>query len=309
MASFERARRFSNTDPRRLRGIGLTASLATNRPKKGPHRIHAAWQSAERTVVTSCELAKGARTRAEEEAIAARLALGAVAEACGLAAECREWAIAELRGAAGGEEVQRLEKLAPPEWTELLLGNRLGTLLGEKAPSGLPLSGKPIVFPGAFHPLHDGHERMAALAAQHFGLPVIWELSILNVDKPPLDFIEIEARLRPLSHRYVLLSRAATFVEKSALAPGCVFVVGADTIARIGDARYYAGDAARRDAAIAAIAARGCRFLVFGRSFGQEFHTLADVEIPAQLRALCDEVPESQFREDISSTQLRAEST
>jgi hypothetical protein len=58
--------------------------------------------------------------------------------------------------------------------------------------------------------------------------------------------------------------------------------------------------------AIASIAAAGCRFLVFGRRQGGRFVTLRDSSVPAALREMCDEVPESQFREDISSSHLRS---
>jgi len=146
---------------------------------------------------------------------------------------------------------------------------------------------------------------MAALAAARCGQPVTFELSIMNVDKPPLDFIEVADRLEHLTGRQVLLTRAPTFAAKAKLTPSCVFVVGADTLSRIGDPRYYGGDAAQRDAAITAIANEGCRFLVFGRRTNDRFVTLADLELPGELRQLCDEVPESEFRADVSSTELR----
>ena len=84
-----------------------------------------------------------------------------------------------------------------------------------------------------------------------------------------------------------------------------MFVVGADTIARIADPRYYGQSTAHRDATIAAVAANGCRFLVFGRVDAKEFRTLSDLELPADLRALCDQVPKIEFRCDLSSTELR----
>jgi hypothetical protein len=150
---------------------------------------------------------------------------------------------------------------------------------------------------------------MAALAEQRLGVPLMWELSIVNVDKPPLDFIEIRARvhaMRSEDHdRPIALTSAPTFREKAALFPGATFVVGADTVLRVGESRYY-GDAASRDRAIAEIAALGCRFLVFGRQFSAGFQTLGDLELPSELRAICDEVSGSDFREDISSTQLRS---
>src|SRR5947207_4920383 len=49
MASFQRARELSEADPFVLRGIGATASLASTRPKRGPHRVHVACQSADTT--------------------------------------------------------------------------------------------------------------------------------------------------------------------------------------------------------------------------------------------------------------------
>jgi hypothetical protein len=63
--------------------------------------------------------------------------------------------------------------------------------------------------------------------------------------------------------------------------------------------------AARRDEAITALADCGCRFLVFGRTIDRDFRDLPAAEIPQSLRYMCDEVSESEFREDISSTELR----
>jgi nicotinamide mononucleotide (NMN) deamidase PncC len=298
MAAFERARELSGANPYTLRGIGATASLATTRPKRGPHRVHVAWQSAEVTAALTYELTKGERTRAEEEQVATQLVLDAVAEACGVSAQ----SLLDSTIRAG---VQRRAHQAPAAWTELLLGQQTSIVVGDDPASG---SRSPaIVFPGAFNPLHSGHARMAELAADRYGAPVTLELSIANVDKPPLDFLEIADRLEQLDGRRVLLTRAATFAEKAQLAPGCVFVVGVDTLERIADPKYYGGDAACCDAAIATIAEQGCRFLVFGRTLAGTFVTLRDVDLPAPLRALCEEVPESQFRDDVSSTKLRGE--
>jgi hypothetical protein len=172
-------------------------------------------------------------------------------------------------------------------------------------PAGAAATARPILFPGAFNPIHQAHKRMAEVAADRCGSPVTFELSITNVDKPPLDFIEIADRLLQFQSDQVLLTHAPTFVEKAELAPGCIFVVGVDTLVRIGDLIYYRGDAAKRDAAIKALANLKCRFLVFGRLLNGEFTTMSDVELPTALRRLCDEVPESVFREDVSSTELR----
>lgn len=292
MASFQRALDLSEADPLLLRGIGSTASLATTRPKRGPHRIHVAWQSADTTVAISSTLS-GANSRAEEEQLATDLILNAIAEACGIAQSMSNQPISS--------SIERREQRAPAEWSDLLLGRRNCVAVMEKSDATSPM----ILFPGAFNPLHPGHTRMAEIAAEMLGRPVTFELSIINVDKPLLDFIEIADRLAMLQGKNVLLTRAATFVEKAQLAPGCVFIVGVDTLIRTGDPVYYGGDAARRDVAIETLAESRCRFLVFGRAIGSSFQSLANFNVPPALRALCDEVPESTFREDVSSSKLR----
>jgi nicotinamide mononucleotide (NMN) deamidase PncC len=306
MAAFERARVLSGGDSHPLVGIGVTASLASTRPKRGPHRVHVAWQSAAATVAYSVELMKGQRSRAEEEVVATQLALHAVAEAC-------EVVHAVPLDPSPDERIERREKIAPLAWSELLLNQRRLVEVpaaNAEPKNGMVKTGVPalprVVFPGAFNPLHAGHRRMAELAAERLGAPVTLELSIANVDKPPLDFLEIDDRLQQLVDYPMLLTRAPTFVEKAASLPASTFVVGADTLVRIADPAYYNGSDELRDAAIAMIAGQGCRFLVFGRNVGGRFTTATSLNLPPALRALCDEVPESAFRDDSASTNLRA---
>jgi hypothetical protein len=179
------------------------------------------------------------------------------------------------------------------------------------------------VFPGAFNPLHQGHKEMARIAAERLGLRVEFELSIHNVDKPPLDYLEMQDRAGQFAEDETLwLTRAPTFEEKSRLFPDATFIVGADTIARIADPAYYGGSRQAMQAAIDRIAGRGGRFLVFGRRSQREvpakagetpsvddFQTAESLILPHELSALCTAVPESAFRADVSSTQLRRQRT
>jgi hypothetical protein len=274
-------------------GVACTASLATDRPKHGPHRVHAALQTGALTATWRLQLQKDRRTRAEEERLVGRLLLNVLAEACGISERLK-------LDLLEGEQVEESRTVAPSAWQDLLLGRVDSVCVN---PTGRPPK---IILPGAFNPLHTGHRRIVQVAKELLQHPVVSEISILNVDKPPLDYAELERRLGQfLPDETVYLTRAATFEEKSRLFPGATFLVGVDTMRRIAAAPYYGSDPMALQSAIERMAGRGCRFLVFGRAMGSSFVHLADLDLPDSLRALCREVPPELFREDVSSTAIR----
>ncbi|MCA9262262.1 MAG: hypothetical protein KDA60_00375 [Planctomycetales bacterium] len=170
-----------------------------------------------------------------------------------------------------------------------------------------PSSSPPLRVPGSFNPLHDGHRQMAAVAQTLTGHPVTFELSIENVDKPTLGEAEIVRRCRQfLGHHPLVLTRAQKFAEKARLFPGTTFIVGADTIQRVGNSGYYKC-AADFVAALDCFVDLNCRFLVFGRHDIDKFVGLDSIPLPDRLRGRCIEVAESEFRMDISSTELRGD--
>jgi nicotinamide mononucleotide (NMN) deamidase PncC len=292
VVAFGRARKYGAADDLAA-GIAATAGLSTDRPKRGSHRAHVALQTAARTATWSLEIRKDLRSRAEEERVVARMVLNAVADACGIPVRL------DLP-LAGGEEVQHAETVAPPAWRDLFLGKVELVSAG-----GAAAAQERAILPGAFNPLHTGHLRIAEVGREILGRPVTMEVSIVNVDKPPLDYCAIDERIRRLpADLPVCLSRAATFQEKSRLFPGATFLVGVDTLRRIASAQYYPGDAACQRA-LEGIAGRGCRFLVFGRDMGTGFVRLGDLDLPDVLRRISREVPPERFREDVSSTAIR----
>ena len=68
----------------RIAGVSCTATIATDRTKKGEHRCATAWRGEDGGRVYSLTLKKGARDRAGEEEVVSRLFLNTLAEACGL---------------------------------------------------------------------------------------------------------------------------------------------------------------------------------------------------------------------------------
>ncbi len=156
------------------------------------------------------------------------------------------------------------------------------------------------LLPGSFNPLHFGHRALAEAAAVRLGVPVHFELSITNVDKPELLADEIERRVGQfVGVGPVWITRAAGVLAKSVLFPGTAFVVGFDTAVRLIDPKYYRGEAGR-DGALRTLAERGCRVLVGGRTDGN------GVFRAWEAGGLFEVIPEGEFRADVSSTQMRA---
>ena len=305
MARRALARGRRRSDEPRLVGVGVTASLVSDRPKEGDHRCHIAVADAERIDVVSIVLEKGRRDRGAEEDLVARAVLLTLARACDVAAP-------DVKTLLGPRDRLTVASVSP----EKTLGDPIDRLLGglvERVtvyPDGQCATDAPVprgVLAGSFNPLHAGHVELARVAGERLAGPVAFELAVLNADKPPLRAAEVRHRLAQFAWRQTVeLTRAATFREKAHLLPGVTFVVGADTAERIVQPRYYGDRTADMLAALDEIARHGCRFLVAGRTDDQgRFVTLASIALPARFAGLFEQIPEERFRRDVSSSGLR----
>jgi nicotinic acid mononucleotide adenylyltransferase/nicotinamide mononucleotide (NMN) deamidase PncC len=198
-----------------------------------------------------------------------------------------------------------------------------------------------LVMPGSFNPPHKGHislgqaavraaERMG-YSTRHEDIPVFMELSLTNADKPPIDpqtaseRIQKFLQLEDLPHQWgLVLTRAPLFSQKVACLQDCImeradgkngricFVIGADTLARLLNPKYYNDD---KDQMIdALLSMKGAHFFAGGRveqkkdSSGPAQFITGKEELsglPQNLKDKFSIIEEQEFRVDISSTEIR----
>jgi hypothetical protein len=134
-----------------------------------------------------------------------------------------------------------------------------------------------------------------------------FEICAKNADKPPLTFHEIKRTLDQFNENdsWVMTS-AGRFSEKAEMFPNSVFIIGADTLVRVFDEKFYLN---KRDMInhIERFNDHNVHFLVFGRKVDNKFISLRDIAIPENIRKRCTGFDEASFRDDISSTALRLE--
>jgi len=201
-----------------------------------------------------------------------------------------------------------------------------------------------LMLPGSFNPIHCGHIGMLKAAEEITGLRGVFELSAVNVDKPDISEEEIIRRASSIRDIPVALTRAPRFTQKAKLFPNTTFVLGHDTAERLIEyAQDGEWDVHAPQRSCFHIL--GTSFLVAGRQLrcGTEkfqtleivgagddrahrarlqnlqtldnaagavprrsrFQTLEKLVLPVGFESLFESIPESKFREDISSTALR----
>ena len=285
-------------------GVACTATIATDYTKRGDHRACIATWDTDGVTTYNLKLDKGKRDRIGEEEVVSRLLIQAMAQAFGVEADI-DIGFTEVESPVieTDQHDNPVRRLLSGE-VELVMVSESGDISAWEGESPGPM----VVLPGSFNPLHDGHCQMAAVAREITGLEAVFELAVLNVDKPPLKESEIMHRLSGLRGAgAVSLTRTPTFQRKSEVFPGSVFAIGWDTMVRVIDPKYYGDSETAMLTALAEIWARGCSFLVAGRQVGGSFRTLDEVAIPQGFQPLFLAIPEQRFRADVSSTELREE--
>ena len=289
-------------------GLACTATIATDRPKKGEHRVVVAVRDGFGTASYAVTLEKGERERAGEECVVSQLMLRAAADACGVLHPTPLDLV--------DDETLEVAFTPAPLLAEFDAGLRPyvvvredGTLASALPNAGTPGARRVALLSGAFNPVHEGHLELARVAAERVDgghARPVFEVPLVNADKSPVDVFEGRRRAQQFAGRAPLvLTREPLFTGKARLLPGTVFVVGADTAERIVDPRYYGGDEAAVDEALGHVRSRACGFLVAARNVGGSLLTLGRLRLPPTIADLFEELPTAAFQHDASSTRLR----
>jgi len=288
-----------------LVGLGVTAALVSDRPRRGEHRFHMAFANAAGIAHCTCVLAKGRRDRAAEEDLVSRAMILWLAHACGVAAASPQSLLdAEEHYAeavvVAGAAVDTIDQLLAGAFDRVTVQPDGQMMLSASQPV--------VLFPGSFNPMHEGHVLLARVAEELRQQPLAFEISVTNVDKPTLACETVRHRIAQFAWKSpVELTRAPTFLDKSRLFPRTTFVIGADTAERLVAARYYGGDEVRMHVALGEIANSGGSFLVAVRiDAAGRVRGLKDILVPRRYADLFTEIPEHRFRLDISSSEIRA---
>ena len=207
-----------------LVGLGATAALVRDRPRKGEHRFHIAFANSARIEHCTGVMAKGRRDRAAEEDLVSRAIVLWLARACGIVAP-------SPRSLLDADEHLAETVVATVDAIDQLLVGEVERVTAQ--PDGQMMLSAPrplVLLPGSFNPVHAGHVLLARVAEELRQQSLAFEISVTNVDKPPLASNTVRHRLAQFAWKSpVELTRAPTFVEKSRLFPRTTSVIEADT--------------------------------------------------------------------------------
>jgi len=281
-----------------LISLGLAAAVSTDRTRRGEDRASVAIRTLRGLSTLTTVFEPGRLSRVQEGRICDLLAINGLLHAAGL-----QQMPFEAAGLRSSEVTPN--GFVEPSPVSLDLSDVLFPLLidadGDVGDITQLSPARHAIFPGAFNPLHFGHDLIAQAAASVTGKQVIFELATANADKADLERDALAARALQFRGRWpVLLSGdLPLFIDKARVYGGFDFILGLDTASRLFDPKYFLGEP-ERDAAIEELRRLGTRFYVCDR--GDDAEALEQLVGDPRFEGLFAALP---LRVPVSSTELR----
>lgn len=283
-------------------GIGFAGALSSNASKRGEHRCYVSARTSHHMWRSNITLSKGLRNREEEDMLSSQLLLKGIATACNISMD----PLLELQENEAIKEFK--QSFDEDEELEQLISGQICMKVYSFDKGHVLETGRRVILSGSFNPLHEGHARLLEIASRIYENAFsCYEISAINADKPPLTLEQIKGRVKQFEAigKTIIITNQPYFYKKAELLPNSTFVIGADTVARVVDPKYYGDSYERMLEVLLGVKQLGCDFLVAGRNVGGTFKVLADFDIPVQLEGMFSPIPEELFRMDISSTEIR----
>ncbi len=298
MAAYMKAYKFGGKKPV---GIGLTASVASEKIHRGDHRVFATIITEDKvwTFHQSIEKGAGAHKRYLDGSLCNDLAFFMMVDALGISAFNQD-GTPFLRDYKDNAAMAKERFFNRPFFAAN--GKRLATM---------PTNRHLALMPGAFNPPHEGHLGTAQHVMDEYGRTVVFEVTAEPPHKEALS-IQLLLQRAKLLHGYdrLFTRKEPYYLDKAKAFPGVPMVLGADAMVRMLDPKWGLDPIDMFKEFINL----ETKLLVAGRTVGNQFVTCEDIlndlrKFKPGIWALAMNVMMPvEGRYDISSTELRNKS-
>ena len=344
-------------------GVGCTAAIASSTPKRGEHRCFVSYAKANAHIFSAeITMTKGSRSREDEDYLCSRMILDTLQSSLSTDINDKNLFVFTNKILKTDEVVVQCIENRSLEVIDDVREKRSKMCLFVPSYSDSDYSAETddfvcyenvvlppgsLIYPGSFNPLHTGHVELAVASLKLMDRtgesrrpPLIFEISAANADKAPLERDEIIRRLRQfrrcsdnilanagVENYGVCITSEPLFRAKSEIFRNCRFILGADTLSRLINTKYYQNSGNLMISALQIMYERGCSFIVGGRVVDKDdeqlFESLEDIieglkkneavydnedirdVLINLLHSMSMGISEDDFRVDLSSTEIR----
>ncbi len=315
MAAYIRAREYCILNPGKDNpvGLGLSCATSTNRERKGQNQIHVVTANKHgfMTAVITYPSGVGEYSRHDDGDFVNEVGLAAIATAIGKEKDVKHnYQFEKLSGNVkefSSNYLSLCMKEIPPSLTrEQFFEHPYFDSNGTK--SNVFPGSNLLFMPGSFNPLHDGHRDIAWKTGELINQQCVYMVTADSVHKKALTVSEMLDRVAMTRlERYgvyqvgdiLFTQNDPLFIDKAQKFPGCGFIIGYDTAARMLDPKWGPEIVPM----LHEFRKYKTRFYVCGRIMDGELKTIKDLNYPSYFNDLFIEVPNTGTEH--SSTQIR----